>query len=210
MSSQDPDKIISHRSRRLCFWGSTLVNCNVAIPWSLGSPTYVLKRAPCFGVNHIGLQTIHLHTLLQDGSLVVINGVITPLIGVITPFGIFWLFGLFPTQSDLHPTSSWFKIYAVTIYILLMEEILHQLRLVVYPIICRGVDTSQVVLYRISEPSTVSFTESLKIQGLIKGAETWQKEMETIPAADPSGVWCHVFSPIKNVPNCISFFGLSN
>ena len=38
--------------------------------------------------------------------------------------------------------------------ILLMEEILHQLRLVAYPIIYRVLNTSQVVSW-ISEPSTV-------------------------------------------------------
>ena len=43
-----------------------------------------------------------------------------------------------------------------SIELLLMEEILHQLRLVVYPIIYDGLFTSQVVIAGISEPSAVS------------------------------------------------------
>ena len=41
----------------------------------------------------------------------------------------------------------------------LMEEILHQLRLVLYPVIYRVSKTSQVVGLGISEPSTVSTGE---------------------------------------------------
>ena len=135
----EPDKIISHRSRRRCFWGSTLVNCNVAILWSLGSPTYVLIiTCPVFlGWTiyiyiYTGLHANHPPTYLATrwipstykwgynstyrGVTQVTHVYNKPFIGVITRFGIVWLFGLFPTKSDLHPTTSWFKIYAVSTY----------------------------------------------------------------------------------------------
>ena len=127
-----PTKSFPNRSRRRCFWGSTLVNCNVAIPWSLGSPTYVLiVSCPVF-LGEPYKVAIHPPTYLATrwipssykwgynstyrGDNTSYPFITKPFIVVIARFGIVWLFGLFPTKSDLHPTTSWFKIYVESTY----------------------------------------------------------------------------------------------